>query len=96
MPMNRLFPALAIAILSSTGAIAYAGTYVQVAANDYSTAYYDGHYGQIIDGYWGRDGKFWYEDRSEHWHQDDGNHFQHDAASGFVVFQGVAGTLRAH
>jgi hypothetical protein len=94
--MKRLFPALAIVIVCSTGAAAYASAFVQIAANDYFTAYYDGHYGQILNGYWGRDGKFWYEDRSENWHLDDGNHFQRDAASGFALYQGVAGTLRYH
>ncbi len=92
MSLKRLVPVLVAAGLACSAAAANASHYVQLAANnDYYTAYYDGHYGPITDGYWGRDGKFWYEDRSDNWHEDDGTPFQRDPADGFKHVQGSGG-----
>jgi hypothetical protein len=95
MSMKRLVQGLIVTLFALTGVIAPAGAYVQVAAIDNYAAYYDGFYGVILDGYWGRDGKFWYLDRKMNWHQDDGNHFQHDSADGLKRVQG-SGVPRMH
>jgi hypothetical protein len=95
MTLKKHVRGLIATLFASTAVIAPAGAYVQVAAVDNYAAYYDGFYGQVIDGYWGRDGKFWYLDRTEQWHQDDGNHFQHDPASGMKRIQG-SGLPRVH
>jgi hypothetical protein len=95
MSWNKSLLVAAFGLLIPLGAAAHAGAFVQVADNDYYSAYYDGKYGQILDGYWGRDGKFWYEDRSGDWHEDDGSHFQHDSADGFKRVQGSGGP-RSH
>ena len=80
MSWNRSGLAAVVCLITSLGVSPLGSAFAQVADNDYYSAYYDGNYGQILDGYWGRDGKYWYEDRSGNWHQDDGNHFQRDTA----------------
>jgi len=68
MSLKRLVPVLFVACMPVVISSSHASPFVQVAANsDYYTAYYDGHYGPILDGYWGRDGKYWYQDRNENW-----------------------------
>jgi hypothetical protein len=39
--------------------------------------WYDGHYGNIYDGYWGRGGYYYYRTHSrDRWRRDDGRHFR--------------------
>lgn len=43
----------------------------------YYEAYYDGKYGAFIDGYWGRDERFfWYLGPDKVWRRDTQHHFQ--------------------
>ena len=41
--------------------------------------YYDGYYGSIYDGYWGRNGYFHYRrsEQDRHYQQGDHDHFRH-------------------
>jgi hypothetical protein len=86
----------ALAALVWLGAVGPSLAEDRISDTNYYAAYYDGKYGPVTVGYWGRHGKFFlYQDRSGRWHQDDGTHFQHDTAAGFMMFHG-SGASRQH
>jgi hypothetical protein len=86
--MNRV-AIIVLAAISAVPLAACAGNYGR-PGNAYVDrlyayeGYYDGHYGAIYDGYWGRDGGFYYRnaDRERSYRRGDGAHFNRSIRPG--------------
>ncbi len=89
----------AVALVGSAYALAPTGpprsVPIAAAATKYYDAYYDGHYGRFVDGYWGTDGAFWYADGDQIWRRDEAHHFAHQPGDGLAHIYG-SGTHREH
>jgi hypothetical protein len=90
--MRRAAPLFLVLLALLPGACASRRSAARPAPNPrYYEAYYDGYYGPFIDGYWGRNERFfWYLDAGKAWRRDDKHHFQR--GDGGPSWQWVRGT----